>query len=581
MREYAAREGLEVLEEVEDPGQSGASLERPGMDRVRDLVAAGGISVVLAQERDRFSREPAYTYLLKREFEEHGCKMRALNDRGDDSPEGELMDGVFDQFAKFERAKTAERTRRGKLRKAREGRVIRGGAAPFGFCYDEGGEGLLVNESEMLVVEKIFRYAADGVPVRAIQARLYTEGIPAPKGGQVWDDHVLRRLIANDVYRPHTFEEIARLVTPEVAARLDSDEYYGIQWFNRRRTSQSTITEPDANGGRRYRKRNTVTLRPKEEWIAVPVPAFLPRALVDRARKALEENSRSFERKNLARGWELRGLVRCSCGSRMRTLTTKTGDGHSYHYYTCGRRRTLGKMCSCTQKSLQTTEVEPPVWNFVSDLLRDPEKIRSGMESLIEQERASEPRNLDREAKVWTKKLAEYSRLRSAYQDQQAAGLMTLQELGAKLEELENRRSVAERELMALRSHQQRVEELEKDRDALLQSMSETVLGTLDDLTDEEKNRLYQMLRLEVTPSEEGYEVNGAFCTSGLTSPLLRRKGSRRSPWALAVVHSLSGSSVSSASKAVTQNGNERWKRLAAFEHQPTFVANKHGTHLA
>src|SRR5919205_913952 len=56
---------------------------------------------------------------LKEEFEEHGCKIRALNDHGDDSPEGELMDGVFDQFAKFERAKTAERSRRGKLRKDR------------------------------------------------------------------------------------------------------------------------------------------------------------------------------------------------------------------------------------------------------------------------------------------------------------------------------------------------------------------------------------------------------------------------------------------------------------------------------
>ena len=77
---------------------------------------------------------------------------------------------------------------------------------------------------------------------------------------------------------------------------------------------------------------------------------------------------------------------------------------------------------------------------------------------------------------------------------------------------------MAERELMALRSHQQRVEELEKDRDALLQSMSDMVLGTLDDLADEEKNRLYQMLRLEVTPSEDGYKVSGAFCTSGLTS---------------------------------------------------------------
>jgi SMC interacting uncharacterized protein involved in chromosome segregation len=142
----------------------------------------------------------------------------------------------------------------------------------------------------------------------------------------------------------------------------------------------------------------------------------------------------------------------------MRTLTTKSGDGPTYHYYTCGRRRTLGKMCSCTQKSLRSSEVEPPVWDFVSDLVTDPEKIRAGMEALIEQERASEPRDLDREAKVWTKKLAEYTHLRSAYQDQQAAGLMTLQELGAKLEKLKEGRKEAERELMALRSRQQHVE---------------------------------------------------------------------------------------------------------------------------
>jgi site-specific DNA recombinase len=121
LREYASREGYEVLEEVVDPGQSGASLERPGMDRVRDLVAGGGVSVVLAQDRDRFAREPAYHYLLRREFEEHGTKIRAMNDRGDDSPEGELTDGILDQLAKYERAKITERSRRGKLRKAREG----------------------------------------------------------------------------------------------------------------------------------------------------------------------------------------------------------------------------------------------------------------------------------------------------------------------------------------------------------------------------------------------------------------------------------------------------------------------------
>src|ERR671912_2405186 len=101
LREYAGHEGYEVLEEVMDPGQSGASLERPGMDRVRDLVADGNVSVVLAQDRDRFAREPAYHYLLKREFEERGTRMRALNDRGDDSPEGELTDGILDQLGKY------------------------------------------------------------------------------------------------------------------------------------------------------------------------------------------------------------------------------------------------------------------------------------------------------------------------------------------------------------------------------------------------------------------------------------------------------------------------------------------------
>ena len=146
LREYAAYEAYEIVEEVTDRGYSGTSLERPGMERVRDLVAVGEVSVVLAQYRDRFVREPAYHYLFRKEFEEHGCKLRALNDKGDDSPEGELTDGILDQLAKYERAKVAERTRRGKLRKAREGRIIRGGKAPFGFRYTEAGNGLLVHK---------------------------------------------------------------------------------------------------------------------------------------------------------------------------------------------------------------------------------------------------------------------------------------------------------------------------------------------------------------------------------------------------------------------------------------------------
>src|ERR671910_784719 len=157
LRDYAAREGYEVLEEVVDPGQSGASLERPGMDRVRDLVAAGGVSVVLAQDRDRFAREPAYHYLLRREFEEHGTKIRAMNDRGDDSPEGELTDCILDQLAKYERAKIVERSRRGKLRKAREGKVIATYRPTHGFRINATKDGYEVDEEKMAVVRRVFR----------------------------------------------------------------------------------------------------------------------------------------------------------------------------------------------------------------------------------------------------------------------------------------------------------------------------------------------------------------------------------------------------------------------------------------
>ena len=116
------------------------------MDRVRDLVAAGRVSVVFAQDRDRFAREPAHHYLLKKEFEEYGCKIRALNDQGDDSPEGELTDGILDQLAKYERAKTAERARRGRLRKAREGKIIATHPPAYGFAYNTSRDSYLVNE---------------------------------------------------------------------------------------------------------------------------------------------------------------------------------------------------------------------------------------------------------------------------------------------------------------------------------------------------------------------------------------------------------------------------------------------------
>jgi len=211
--------------------------------------------------------------------------------------------------------------------------------------------------------------------------------------------------------------------------------------------------------------------------------------------------------------------LRCPCGSGMGTLTSRSKGESGYHYYTCVRRRKLGKICTCTQKSLAAIDVESTVWGFISDLIQDPKKMSAGLETLIEQERATDPHEAAKEAKLWKQKIAECVRKRSAYQDQQAAGFMSLEELGSKLQEVDDARRLAQTELEGLTRRQEHVEQLEKDRETSLRSMAKTLPDALHDLTLQERNKIYRMLRLEATPFEDGYEVSGAFCRSGLISP--------------------------------------------------------------
>ncbi|MDQ3924332.1 MAG: recombinase family protein [Actinomycetota bacterium] len=349
--------------------------------------------------------------------------------------------------------------------------------------------------------------AAEGLGTSAIQSRLYAEGVPAPKGGKAWYRQTVRKLLYSDVYRPHRFEEIADLVSPEVLARLDPTKEYGVQWYNRHKVTKTRVSEPDGNGGRKYKDVRTSEWRPKEEWVAVPVPARLDKDLVDRARAMIAVN-KGQERKHLAREWELRGLMRCSCGATMVTHTTHPHGRYLYHYYSCAKRRDFRGKGSCRQKSLRAEHV---VWEFVSSLLKDPERIRADMHALIEREREAGSRNTGQEATAWASKLEECDRLRTAYQDQQALGFMSLDELGSKLKDLEETRKLARAELAALKAREERVRELGADRDTLIESWSARVPEDLDGLTGNQRNQVYRMLRLKFSPAEKGYKVTEAF----------------------------------------------------------------------
>ncbi len=507
---WAAREGYDVLDLIEDGAWSGGDLARPGLDYVRDLVALGGVDAVVVLFRDRLARG-VYAGLLAEEFAEYGCKLIALNAQLDNSPEGELHGGMLDIIAAWERKKIAERTRRGKLEKARQGKIIATMKPRYGFRYNEAKDGLVVYEPEMAVVEKIFRLAAEGFGPRAIQLRLYREGIPSPKGGKRWNRPVIKRMVLHDIYKPHTYEETVKLVSPEVAATLDPSKEYGIRWWNCLSQKIRQVAEPDGNGHRQYRKRVIATPRDREEWVAVPVPSYLPRSLVEQARASIVAH-RPPERKHLARSWELRGLIRCECGASMGTHTNNSGR-KLYYYYRCNRSGDYLRG-GCIHKLVRAEAAEAAVWEFVSGVMKDPERIRIGMDTLIERRCNAMRCDPEREAKAWLDKLSEVDRKRSKYQDMAAEGLITFDELREKLAGLTETRETAERELQSLRGRQEEVEELERDRDALLASWSDAATEDLDALTSEQRNELYRRLRLEITPREEGYEVKGPFCTS-------------------------------------------------------------------
>jgi site-specific DNA recombinase len=502
LREYAEHEGFEVLEEIQDAGQSGASLERPGLDAVRDLVASGGVTVVLAQDRDRFAREPAYLYLLKREFEEHGTTIRALNDRGDDTPEGDLTDGILDQIAKFERAKTAERTRRGKLKRAREGKVVANHTPDYGFRYTADREGYEVDAERMAVVRRIFEMVAlEGKRLHAVKKILDGEGVPTPSGARYWGNRFIRNLILDDVYKPHTFEEVRVLVSPEVAAPLDPNRSYGIWHYNVTRRVTRQVAEVAADGSRTYIKRSRTTVKPMAEWIAVPVAdSGIPREVVDAAREAIKHNRRPASRK--IRFWELAGGI-LRCGGCGKLMFTNSITAKNLHYYRCPTRRDNGKD-ACDVKNRRADKIEAEVWETVRTILSDPELLRGDLDRMIEMKRTAHRGGTRREMDVWLERLSEADHKRTRFQHAYAEDAITLEDLKARLAELDELRELATRELEALRHHEEEIASLERDRDALLEHYAAAAPDALDSLPPEERHNLYRLFRLEVFTHPDG-----------------------------------------------------------------------------
>jgi len=474
LREHAEREGYEVAGEYRDPGYSGTVLERPGLDALRDAVEEGGIRVVLAQDADRITRNPYHRGWLDDEFAKHGTRLVALDDWGDDSHEGQLLKFVKGWQARGEAMKIAERVKRNKRKKARAGQVVGGHNKAYGYDWarNEDGRtvGYEVNETEMHTVRRIFADVARGVGIRTIKEKLDDEHVPTPKPeSDAWNRQFIRDMLASDLYRPHTVEEMREAgVNANVLQVLDADSVYGLYRYG-------------------------------EERIPVPIPnAGIPVEVVEAARRKIENNASPS--RNAGRPWELSGgVLFCSeCGRRMQPHTVKKSpkSAKAYSYYRC-QSITGGKADRCAMKKhVRADKIETEVWEMVRRVMDDRHYVLDRMEEHFAEKRQELSRpgadagslveRLEQIEKRWTKNKLAYE-----------ADVLSLADLKSRRTELDDEREAAEREL-------DRMKNREAELDSLAQTEAETRerieagYGGLDDAMPEKRREVYEDLGLRV-----------------------------------------------------------------------------------
>jgi site-specific DNA recombinase len=194
LRAHAAAQGWSLAADrvFRDDGYSGASLSRPGLDRLRDAAASARLDRILITEPDRLARNYVHQMLLIEELQKHGAEVVFLDRPMSQDPHDQLLLQIRGAVAEYERTLITERMRRGRLRKLRAGTLVPWTRPPYGYRLDperpRDPAGVRVDEAEAtVVVRDLFAWFADeGATIHAMRQRLARLGITSPRGYPTW-----------------------------------------------------------------------------------------------------------------------------------------------------------------------------------------------------------------------------------------------------------------------------------------------------------------------------------------------------------------------------------------------------------
>lgn len=334
--EYAKKNNIQIIKDYSDEAVSGKTDDRPAFQQMLADAKLGLFDVVICHKVDRFARNRIESAINKYNLRKNGVKVVFSGQSIDDTPEGQLMEGILESFAEYYSLNLAKETMKG-LRENALKCKFNGGYVPFGYSVDPNTKMYLVNEEEAPLVQLIFKMYCDGMTYPQIAGRLNELGAKTRMG------------------REFTFSTIHDI--------LRNDKYIGVYTFNRRQARS-------IDG-----KRNNRSRKDDSEIIRIPggIPQIVPTDLFLEAQRAMDRAKRGSRKAKEV--YLLSGLIICGeCGKPYCGNRKHNGSGQIYTSYRCNGR--------CGNTEISKEKLEQMVFEELIDNIFSKRALKSLVKKL-------------------------------------------------------------------------------------------------------------------------------------------------------------------------------------------------------
>jgi site-specific DNA recombinase len=464
-----------------DDGYSGAKLNRPGLDRLRDAASMAAFELVLVTAPDRLARKYVHQVLLIEEMKKLGCDIQFLErPMQEDDPHDQLLLQIRGAVAEYERNLIAERMRRGRQAKLRAGSLLPWTRAPYGYILDperpRDPSRVRIDPVKATIVRQIFAWYTDpetSVSMHWVVKQLNEQQIPTPRGGKRWNPSTVRGI-------------------------LHSSTYIGIAYSGRTQPiparRRKSALSPVGRG-------QSIQPTPIEDWIEVSVPVIIDQEIFDAAQSRLERNQNMARRNNKSHNYLLRGLV--SCGQCHLSSTGRSHGKTDVHRAAKGER--------CTARYVPSQELDELVWQDLCRIVADPDLITHELERAQTGEWL--PQALQAKRNTVRQALASLERQQDRLLEVYLAEIILRDEFERKRQELTRTQAGLQQQLKQLEFQaKKQIETLTLANN--IQEFCQRIQPTLDILNFEQRRQLVELLIDRVIVDDEKVEIRYVIPTS-------------------------------------------------------------------